>query len=464
MGKKNRVKMALRDRRDIQGGLDQGERVAKIADDIGRSQSTVREEIMRHATEEHPGYKVLEDRNLCIHRGKCKHNNICKKPGPCRTLCKKCALVRCNLVCPDFETAVCPRHQRTPFVCNGCEDLKSRRDCGYPYRFYIAEIADKMAEETRSAARKGLCVEGEDMVRVLEALRYGLSRRQSLDAIYSANPWMGELFSVSTLYRWNSEELLEGITKLDSVEIVSRRTRDKPRKGEYAKSCIAKEDLEGRRYEDFIALPLEKRANAVQMDTVLGRKEIDTQCILSFQWKDFRFQLYILLPDRTKKSVVAALDMLQEVFGDKYEAWFGVILTDQGAENADVEGIEVNRKTGEHRSSVYFCDPYCSYQKPNAERQHEELRDILPKTITNFDALKPEDAILVTSHVNSYPLRSLERGSAIDRVWPCIGPELEKLGVQRIEPKEVIKSRWLVPHAMVPGTEPGKKPIERSEG
>lgn len=135
----------------------------------------------------------------------------------------------------------------------------------------------------------GLCVEGADMVCALEALRYGLSRKQSLDAIYSANPWMQELFSVSSLYRWNSEELLEGITKLDNVEIVNCRTRDKPRKGEYAKSCIVKEDLEGRRYEDFIALPFEERANTVQMDTVLGRKEKDTQCILSFQWKDFRF-------------------------------------------------------------------------------------------------------------------------------------------------------------------------------
>lgn len=88
--------------------------------------------------------------------------------------------------------------------------------------------------------------------------------------------------------------------------------------------------------------------------------------------------------------------MLQEVFGDKYGAWFGVIL--------------------------------------------------------------------VTSHVNSYPLSSLERGSALDRVWPCIGAELERLGVKRIGPVEVNKSRWLASHAMVPGTEPDKKPIECSGG
>lgn len=42
---------------------------------------------------------------------------------------------------------------------------------------------------------------------------------------------------------------------------------------------------------------------------------------------------------------------------------------------------------------------------------------------------------------------------------PCMEAELTKLGIKNIEKREVCKSPWLVPHAMLEGTEPGKKPI-----
>lgn len=471
MGAKRR-QLTLADRRQIQGGLDAGLSVTAIARNLERSQSTVREEIMRNASSgpfegrRIDGYRLIERRNLCAKRSGCmldrRSIGTCPQADACRPgFCKGCRAVCCNDVCEAFEPSSCPRHSRSPFCCNGCPDLLAGRDCGHPYRLYIAELADDRARDSRSSARKGLCVDGDTLVRVTEALRYGLSRGQSIDAVYMSNEWMHGLFSASTLYRWNADQIFEGITPLDSPEIVKRRVRKRPRKGLYAHSCVSKENLEGRRYEDYEALPERDRIRAVQMDTVKGRQGVDRQCILTFQWPRFGFQLYILLPDCTSASVVSAMDMLQDAFGDDYEKFFGVVVTDQGSEFADTVGMEVNRQTGEIRGKVYYCDPFKSYQKPNCERQHEELRDVLPKRKTNFDALRPEDMALLTSNVNSYPTRKLGGLSPMDLVMPVMGGHLAKLGVEKIDPRDVNKSRWLVEHAMLPGTRPGKRPIGR---
>lgn len=466
MGSKREV-ISLEDRRNIQGGLDHGLKVSEIARNLNRSQGTVRDEIKRHMTANHPGYTVLENRNVCAKREACmftRNSWACPMRETCRERrgCKTCRYMNCNDSCPSFEAAPCPKREKSPFVCNGCSMLQS--DCGHIRGFYIAEIADDEASGLRKSARRQRRISDENFKLIDEAVTYGYSRNQSLDAILMANPWMTGLVSVSTLYRWQEEGRFTAVTKLDSVEAMKRRVRKRGPKGQYAHSCIAKEDLKGRTYEDFKKLPEAEQDAVVQMDTVKGRLGVDRKCILTFQWKRFHFQLYILLPDCTAASVTGAMDKLQAIYGESYGKWFGTIITDQGAEFSDVVGMEVNKLTGEIRSSVFFCDPYRSQQKPNCERQHEELRDILPKGKTSFDALRPNDLVLITSHVNSYPLRTLSGMSALDFIWPCMGAELSKLGIERIEKRDVCKSPWLVPHAMIEGTQPGKKPVPATEG
>lgn len=57
-----------------------------------------------------------------------------------------------------------------------------------------------------------------------------------------------------------------------------------------------------------------------------------------------------------------------------------------------------------------------SNQKSQAERNHEQLRRILPKGRSDFDALSNTDVALCCSHANSYPLATLGGKCAFEQV------------------------------------------------
>lgn len=215
-------------------------------------------------------------------------------------------------------------------------------------------------------------------------------------------------------------------------------------------SNIPREVLEGRRWADFRALEQADRDNAVEVDTVVGRLGRDSQCILTLFVRRIGFQFYVLLPDKTARSVVEALDTLQALCGPRFSQVFGLLLCDRGSEFSDAERMEHGRN-GVKRLSLYYCDPLQSQQKGRCERCHEELRRILPKGRTDFDALTGRDMAACMSHVNSYLRGKMDWMAPVDlaaRVLP--DGLLDAYGVERIDPREVNLTPGLVPHAAVP--------------
>ena len=59
------------------------------------------------------------------------------------------------------------------------------------------------------------------------------------------------------------------------------------------------------------------------------------------------------------------------------------------------------------RTSIYYCDPMASWQKPHCEKNHEYIRKICPQTTTTFDRLTQKDVNLMMSHINSANRESL---------------------------------------------------------
>lgn len=70
---------------------------------------------------------------------------------------------------------------------------------------------------------------------------------------------------------------------------------------------------------------------------------------------------------------------------------FGTVLTDRGPEFSDVAGME-----RDGRCSVYFADPMRSDQKGACEKNHIELRKIVPKG-TSLDGPCVFDSLHFTS-------------------------------------------------------------------
>jgi len=87
---------------------------------------------------------------------------------------------------------------------------------------------------------------------------------------------------------------------------------------------------------------------------------------------------------------------------------FRAVLTDNGAEFSDEGAIAALIGEGPGETRLFYCDPGRSDQKGACERNHVEIRKLLPKGAgIRFDRLAPADLALAMSHVNSEPRGAL---------------------------------------------------------
>ena len=93
---------------------------------------------------------------------------------------------------------------------------------------------------------------------------------------------------------------------------------------------------------------------------------------------------------------------------------------------------------GNEKTKVFYCDPYCSWQKPHVERNHEFIRQILPKG-SSFDNLTQDDVTLMMNHINSYPRKSLNNHSPYEVAQMLLGETfLKAVNFSKIPADEVI--------------------------
>lgn len=101
--------------------------------------------------------------------------------------------------------------------------------------------------------------------------------------------------------------------------------------------------------------------------------------IQTFIFENTSFMIGILHNKKTADSMSKSLNIFQDKLSNKeYNNLFSVLLTDRGAEFAKPQQFEINMKTGEIRSKIFYCDPMQSSQKPHIENNHNFIREILP--------------------------------------------------------------------------------------
>lgn len=108
-----------------------------------------------------------------------------------------------------------------------------------------------------------------------------------------------------------------------------------------------------------------------------------------------------LLDDKTQQSVINTFNLIEDSIGvEKFKQVFPIILTDNGSEFLDPESLEKSSDGLQKRSSLYYCDPNCSFQKGGIEKNHEYIRYVLPKG-NSFNTLTQKDVELLMNHINS---------------------------------------------------------------
>ena len=85
----------------------------------------------------------------------------------------------------------------------------------------------------------------------------------------------------------------------------------------------------------------------------------------------------------------------------------------------------------------FYCDPMASYQKPHIERNHEYIRQVIPKR-KSFDSFTQNDITKLTNHINSFIRESLNMNCPYDMAKDFLGPKtIRLLDLRKIKPDDV---------------------------
>lgn len=397
----------------------EGKPLSFIASQLGIDATSISRELKRNRRCDGKIYSA-STRNTCANRRHCSVKNLCSPT--CTKRCSSCARF-CNASrCKGYEEQRCATTGRAPWVCNGCNQ---KTTCPLERWAYSARAAQVKAESRLSESRKGLNMTQEEAGFLASVVREGLSRGQSVHHIFASNKDLP--CSERSFYRHVENESI-GIRKMDLRKKVRYKKRAK------AKERVDSSIRCGRTFKDYMALDERLRESVVQVDCVEGVKE-DVQALLTMHFASLRFQIYILLERKDSEHVVRAFDWIEQLVGKRrFKRLFGLVLADRGAEFSDVGGME---KGG--RCSVYFTDPQRADQKGACEKNHVELRKIIPKG-TSIDALALDPWLVggICSHVNSSLRRAIGDACPMALAQAALPASLlEGLGLTLISPRQV---------------------------
>jgi len=346
--------------------------------------------------------------------------------------------VKKHLLLSEDEAAVkgqrCPRLLKSPFVCNPCD--KRRRKCGFQKQHYIAKKAHAEYAALLSEAREGIPLSKEEFWEADAIIAEGMKKGQRLYHIMETHD-VG--FSKSTAYR-NLHRGYLSVGKLDFPRVVKFKARK-----QYRADSVPKAVRAGRTYSDFLEFIEEHDVKSwVEMDTIIGR--IGGKVIMTFDFTFCNFMFGLLLDNKTADEVASKIRALKAVMNGaeiRFGDIFPLLLTDNGGEFSNVFAF-TESLDGETETSMFFCDPYRSCQKPKVEKNHTLFRDIVTKG-SSFDNFTQDTVNLIFSHVNGVKRKVFNGKSPYEMfafIYGYVVPTI--FGIQEIPAALVIQSPKLL--------------------
>lgn len=384
----------LEDREVVEALLNNKKSFTQIAQAIGKSASGVSKEVQRHVIfrrSSMPGRNY----NNCVKRVTCTKEHICMICNSPRKykLCRRCSI--CNKQCKEYEAAVCSRHTKPPYVCNGCG---KRGECTLEKHLYIAQEAEKDYRAVLTESRSGITYSEEELKRLDEIISPLIKQNQSPHHIW-ANNADTLMVSERTIYNLIDARLISAMN-LDLPRKMRFKARKKKRTFKVDRACRI-----GRDFACFNTF-IEKHPDTavVQLDSVEGKK--GGKVLLTVHFVKCEMMLALLRESNDSKSVTDFFARLDQKLGRAtFQRLFPVLLADNGSEFSNPSLIEFDEEQN-RRTSLFYCDPNASYQKGSAERNHEFIRCFIPKGV-DFGNRTQEDIMLMMNHINSYGRESL---------------------------------------------------------
>ena len=340
--------------------------------------------------------------------------------------------IKRNLIIKGFNrTRDCSR-----LVCNGCD---RRKYCGHRKIYYSALAATSAYRARLSECRAGPYIEDNNFDYINKILKERIiEQNQSIFMILISDKHLREITCESSIRRYINKGYLE--VKNYHLKQVKKRKISKKKTLRYETEYLSKERAKYRylRTFSFFEKYLKENQNAsiVEFDSVIGKRS-DKHAILTIYFRKYNFQIGLLIEKGNPYSVIEKVKELFSNFDeDVIKRLFEICLCDNGTEFSFFPELEVN-ENGEQIIHTFYTRPNRSTDKAGCERNHRELRDILPKH-KSFDGLSQKDLNEIFSHINSKvrkklkgksPFSIMAKGESLDII--------KKLKIKRIPKKKV---------------------------
>lgn len=413
--------LTVQERIIIEKGIENGSTKAAIALTIGKDKSTVGKEIKKHRELVHKSsYKIN-----CANMKNCSHNHVCDN-------------------CADFKPFTCNRRDRSPGACNGCSKYTYYRYDKYRYK---ADFSHKKYREDLVDSRTGINMSYEECKAMADIIVPLIKAGHSPYHIVTNHPELN--ISEKTLYNYIENGIFREFGLLDiDLRIKTKRKITKKASNKYKKR-EDKKYLNGRTYDDFINYTAEnKNLSVVEMDTVYNNGSTGP-FMQTFKFLDYSFMFIVYQEEKTAKSMVEGVDLLEKILGeDLFSEEVAIIKTDRGSEFCDAEGFE-KEENESRRTRIFYCDPMASGQKGSLENNHKEIRYICPKEndLKDLGLNSQEKANLIVSHINSQSKEHLKGKSPLEVMEfmnPALYQKFKDFGIERINKDNIVLKPYLL--------------------
>lgn len=413
--------LTVQERIIIEKGIENGSTKAAIALTIGKDKSTVGKGIKKHRELVHKSsYKIN-----CANIKNCSHNHVCDN-------------------CADFKPFTCNRRDRSPGACNGCSKYTH---CRYDKYRYKADFSHKKYREDLVDSRTGINMPYEECKAMADIIVPLIKAGHSPYHIVTNHPELN--ISEKTLYNYIENGIFREFGLLDiDLRIKTKRKITKKASNKYKKR-EDKKYLNGRTYDDFINYTAEnKNLSVVEMDTVYNNGSTGP-FMQTFKFLDYSFMFIVYQEEKTAKSMVEGVDLLEKILGkDLFSEEVAIIKTDRGSEFCDAEGFE-KEENESRRTRIFYCDPMASGQKGSLENNHKEIRYICPKEndLKDLGLNSQEKANLIVSHINSQSKEHLKGKSPLEVMEfmnPALYQKFKDFGIERINKDNIVLKPYLL--------------------
>lgn len=134
-------------------------------------------------------------------------------------------------------------------------------------------------------------------------------------------------------------------------------------------------------------------------DLVTGPRDGKNGAFLTLLERKTREYIMMPISSKSAQNVLDCINRLNDFFGDDFSKVFKDITFDNGNEFAYWKDMEIDPKTGEKRTSVFFAHPYCSYERGSNENCNGLIRRFIKKG-TDVNKIDPNVGIKINKAIN----------------------------------------------------------------